>query len=57
MELKFQTVLKPDKVYYLLIVPYGIEIRKQLAITDLSYLLIVPYGIEINQKEQSQHFQ
>ena len=40
---------------YLLIVPYGIEIRIQEECHQGPRLLIVPYGIEIDREQQDRH--
>ena len=48
MELKLDNTLNLCRISLLLIVPYGIEIRRHLLYHRIrAVLLIVPYGIEI----------
>ncbi len=54
MELKSLSPVKYPNLYVLLIVPYGIEMRKVVGKVKPSTLLIVPYGIEITARRSSQ---
>ena len=53
MELKFPYALVVPGCHFLLIEPYGIEIRNWLNLSSLhTRLLIEPYGIEISMSSR-----